>query len=86
MRKEEYDFENAKLGPVVKPSPGKTRITIRIDTDILNWFREQVHKHGGGNYQTHMNEALREYVNIKDRNLENTIRRVIREELKEFSR
>ena len=86
MRKEEYDFENAKQGPVVKPLPGKTRITIRIDTDILNWFREQVHKQGGGNYQTYMNEALREYVNIKDRNLENTIRRVIREELKEFSR
>ena len=86
MRKEEYDFENAKQGPVVKPSPGKTRITIRVDTDILNWFREQVHKQGGGNYQTHMNEALREYVSIKDRNLENTIRMVIREELKEFSR
>ena len=86
MKKEEYDFENAKQGPIAKLSSGKTRITIRIDTDILNWFREQVHKQGGGNYQTKMNEALREYVNIKDRNLENTIRRVIREELKEFSR
>jgi uncharacterized protein (DUF4415 family) len=86
MRKEEYDFENAKQGSVVKPPPGKTRITIRVDTDIINWFREQVHKQGGGNYQTHINEALREYVNLKDRDLENTIRRVIREELKEFSR
>jgi len=86
MNKEEYDFKNAKQGPVVKPPQGKTRITIRVDTDILNWFREKVHTQGGGNYQTHINEALREYINMKDRNLENTIRKVIREELKEFSR
>ena len=86
MNKEEYDFKNAKQGPVVKPIQGKTRITIRVDTDILNWFREQVHNQGGGNYQTHINEALREYINMKARDLENTIRKVIREELKEFSR
>ena len=86
MNKEEYDFENAKQGPVAKPPQGKTRITIRVDTDILNWFRKQVHNQGGGNYQTHINEALRKYINMKDRNLENTIRKVIREELKEFSR
>jgi uncharacterized protein (DUF4415 family) len=86
MKKEEYDFENATQGPVVKPPQGKTRITIRIDTDILNWFREQVNKRGGGNYQTHINEALREYISIKDRDLENTIRKAIREELKALSR
>jgi len=86
MNKEEYDFENAKQGPVINPLHGKTRITIRVDTDILNWFREQVHKRGGGNYQTHINEALREHINMKDRNLENTIRKAIREELKELSR
>ena len=66
MNKEEYNFEKAKQGPVVKPSPGKTRITIRVDTDILNWFRKQVHKRGGGNYQTLINDALREYTNLKD--------------------
>lgn len=86
MRKEEYDFTKAKQGPVVKPPPGKTRITIRVDTNILNWFREQAHNQGGGNYQTYINEALREYIQIKDRNLENTIRKIIREELKELSR
>ena len=86
MRKEEYDFTKAKQGSVVKPTLYKTRITIRVDTDILNWFREQAHNQGGGNYQTHINEALREYIHIKDRNLENTIRKVIREELKELSR
>ena len=44
----EYDFSQAKRGPVVAPTPGKTRITIRIDDDILEWFREQVHAVGGG--------------------------------------
>lgn len=82
MNKEEYNFNDAKQGQVVKPLPGKTRITIRIDTDILNWFRKQVHNRGGGNYQTLINEALREYHNLKDDNLEKTVRKVIREELK----
>ncbi len=52
MRKEEYDFTKATQGPVVKPPPDKTRITIRVDTNILNWFREQAHNQGGGNYST----------------------------------
>jgi uncharacterized protein (DUF4415 family) len=82
MMKEEYDFSKARRGPVVKLPPGKTRITIRIDTDTLNWFREQVHKRGGGSYQTLMNEALREYVGSRERNLEKTVRKVIKEELR----
>lgn len=41
---------------------GKNRITIRLDDDILVWFREQVHLAGGGNYQTLMNEALRQHI------------------------
>ena len=80
--KSEYDFSNAKRGRVVKIPEGKTRITIRIDSDTLNWFREQVHKRGGGNYQTLLNEALREYVGSKKTDIEKTLRRVIREELK----
>lgn len=86
MNKEEYNLEKAMQGPVVKPSLGKTRITIRVDADILNWFREQVHKRGGGNYQTRINEALREYTNLKDSGLEKTVRKVIREELKVLAR
>ena len=86
MSKEEYNFEKAKQGPVVKPSPSKTRITIRVDTDILNWFRDQVHRRGGGNYQTFINEALRKYTNLKDSDLEKTVRKVIREELKVLSK
>ena len=82
MMKEEYDFSKARRGPVVKLPPGKTRITIRIDTDTLNWFREQVHKRGGGSYQTLMNEALREYAGSRECNLEKTVRKVIKEELR----
>ena len=80
MRKE-YDFSQGKRGPVAPVQPGKTRITIRIDNDLLNWFREQVNARGGGNYQTMMNEALRAYIRHQDKTLEDTLRKVIREEL-----
>jgi uncharacterized protein (DUF4415 family) len=55
--------------------------TIRLDTDVLNWFREEVNRAGGGNYQTLMNEVLRQHVEGKRENLEDTLRRVLREEL-----
>ena len=55
-----YDFSHGKRGPVLKTPPGKTRITIRIDDDLLEWFRKQVHAAGGGSYQTLINAALRE--------------------------
>ena len=58
------------------------RITIRIDDDILDWFREQVNGAGGGNYQTMINNVLREYVESRNVSLEKTLRRVIREELR----
>ena len=57
-----YDFSNAKRGAVVQPARGKTRITIRLDDDILDWFRAQVHAAGGGNYQTLINAALRIHI------------------------
>jgi len=79
--REEYDFSQAKRGAVVPSSPNKTRITIRIDTDILNWFREQVNAKGGGSYQTLINRALREYIENQQEDWEVTLRRVIREEL-----
>jgi uncharacterized protein (DUF4415 family) len=79
--KPEYDFKKARRGAVVPISKGKTRITIRIDDDILDWFREQVDRAGDGNYQSLMNEALRQYVRDAKEPLEATLRRVIREEL-----
>jgi uncharacterized protein (DUF4415 family) len=80
--KRDYDFSQDKRGLVAPQHPGKVRITIRIDADILNWFRERVSERGGGNYQTMMNEALRVYIQSKDKTLEETIRKVIREELR----
>ncbi|MCP4106460.1 MAG: BrnA antitoxin family protein [Desulfobacteraceae bacterium] len=84
--KEEYDFSNARQGPLVQPLPGKTQITIRIDTDILDWFRGKVHEAGGGNYQTFINDALQEYIHNYDERLESTMRRVIREELQTIAK
>ena len=80
--KREYDFSKAKRGRVAPVEPGKTRITIRVDSDVLDWFRDQVVKVGAGNYQTMMNNALREHMNERREPLEKTLRRVIREELK----
>jgi uncharacterized protein (DUF4415 family) len=79
--KAQYDFTRGKRGPVLKAPPGKTRITIRVDDDLLQWFRKQVHEAGGGSYQTLINAALREYVGSKKEPLEATLRRVLREEL-----
>jgi len=81
MSEKEYDFENAQQGAVVTSLAGKTRITIRLDTDILDWFKQQVHQAGGGNYQSLVNAALREHIQIQDGTLERTLRKVIREEL-----
>jgi uncharacterized protein (DUF4415 family) len=82
MRKE-YDFSKAKRGPVVKPPAGKTRITIRLDDDVVSWFKHQVNLAGGGNYQSLINQALREHVERTDGEpLEDTLRRVLREELR----
>ena len=83
--KKEYDFSKAKRGAVVPAERGKTRITIRLDTDVLDWFREQVDKAGGGNYQTMINTALREYVQNQTEPIEKVLRRVVREELKRAS-
>ena len=79
---DEFDFSAAKRGPVVKAPSGKTRITIRIDDDVLAWFKEQVNLAGGGNYQTLMNKALREFIESKNEPLEAILRRVIREEMR----
>jgi uncharacterized protein (DUF4415 family) len=82
MMRREYDFSKGERGAVVPVERDKTRITIRLDNDVLDWFRDQVNKAGGGNYQTMLNNALREHVAARKETLEKTLRRVIREELK----
>jgi uncharacterized protein (DUF4415 family) len=84
--KRQYDFSRARRGAVVPVPAGKTRITIRIDTDLLEWFRGAVHAAGGGNYQTLINEVLRRHVEDRREDLEGTLRRVIREELQRTGR
>ncbi len=84
--KKEYDFKNGKRGHIIQSAKGKTRITIRIDDDIIEWFRQQVHNAGGGNYQTLINIALRDYINSKREPLEDTLRLVIREELSAYGK
>ena len=79
--KKEYNFSKGKRGAVIPVPKGKTRITIRIDDDILEWFRGEVEAAGGGNYQTLINQALREYLTRQQQPLEEILRRVVREEL-----
>jgi len=83
----ERDFSNARpsgsipaLARIHKENENKERITIRLDTDVIAWFRKQVE--GGGNYQTLINAALREHIDHTQSALERTVRRVVREELR----
>jgi hypothetical protein len=84
--KAHHDFTGGKRGAVLKAPAGKKRITIRIDADLLQWFRKQVHAAGGGSYQTLVNAVLREYVGSRRETLEATLCRVLREELPRKSR
>lgn len=81
--RDEYDFSKGKRGAVIA-SPGKTRITIMLDDDIIEAFRAKAEDAGAG-YQTLINAALREVLataNDKEKPLTvAALRRVLREEL-----
>lgn len=79
--KTEYDFTNGKRGSVVPPEKGKTRVTIRLDDDVLEWFKAKVDAQGGGNYQTMINQVLRSHIK-QDRPITELLREVLREEFK----
>lgn len=83
--KREYDFSKARRGPVIPVPRGKTRVTIRLDEDVIAWFRAQVEAAGGGNYQALINDALRLHIARTREPLEETLRRVIREEIRRAS-
>ena len=84
--KDQYDFSKGKRGRVIPSEPeseGKTRITIRLDQDIVDRFFEMAEQSGGATgYQTLINAALREYLDGKVPGFEDTLRRIVREELK----
>ena len=75
----DIDFANAKRGPVIPGEPGKTKISIRIDNAVIQYFRAQVEQAGAGNYQTLMNDALLAF--IQQRSVIEAVRQVVREEL-----
>ena len=75
----EIDFSTAKRGPVIALEPGKTKISIRVDNTVIDYFRGIVERAGAGNYQTLMNDALVAY--IQQRSVIEAVRQVVREEL-----
>jgi uncharacterized protein (DUF4415 family) len=84
--KPQYDFSKGKRGRIAPPEPeshGKTRITIRLDEDLVDHFLQEAERSGGSaGYQTLINDALRQYVEGKAPKLEDTLRRILREEIK----
>ena len=82
--RDDYDLGQAKRGAIL-PTSGKTRITIRLDNEILGWFRGLVESEGGGSYQTKINAALREFIIQQEEPLEGLLRRVVREELRQWA-
>ena len=83
--KAKYDFNTARRGAVVPPAGNKTRITIRLDRDLVAWFKSKAEAQCGGSYQTILNDALRAYTEQQDQSLEKLLRKVVSEELKKAS-
>lgn len=81
--KTEYDFSRGRRGAIDPLLQGKTRMLLRLDNDIIEWFRQTVEEAGGGDYEALMNEALRQY--IQHQSLEEVVRRVVREELQKVA-
>ena len=79
--KAKYDFSKGRRGAIIPVSGNKVRIAIRLDRDIIDWFRKKVEQQGGGNYQSMLNDALRFYIECQEEPLEDILRRVVREEL-----
>jgi uncharacterized protein (DUF4415 family) len=84
--KPQYDFSKGKRGRIVPTETeqrGKTRITIRLDEDLVDYFLQEAERSGGSaGYQTLINDALRQHVEGTAPKLEDTLRRILREEIK----
>lgn len=75
-----YDFSKGKRGAVAPTVSCKTRITIRLDNDVLEYFHSKVDSQGGGNYQSMINQILKEHIS-QDKPLKDIVREAVREEL-----
>jgi uncharacterized protein (DUF4415 family) len=80
--KSHYDFSHGKRG-AVSSTGRKIKTSIRFDPEVLNWFKNKVEESSGGNYQSLMNQALREHIANQGEPLEHILRRVIREEFQQ---
>lgn len=85
--REEYDFTHAKrateiphLVQLQAENAGKSRITIRLDNETLAFFKARA-EIGGGNYQTLINEALKQFA--QGLTLADVVRNTIRDELRQ---
>ena len=75
----EIDFSQARRGAVIAAEAGKTKISIRLDNAVIDYFRGVVEQAGSGSYQTLINDALAAY--IQQRSMLDAVRQVVREEL-----
>ena len=75
----DIEFSSARRGAVVPLEPGKTKLSIRLDNTVIEYFRGLVETAGSGNYQTLINDALSAY--IQQRSMLDALRQVVREEL-----
>lgn len=80
----EYDFSMGKRGAVISQK-GKKRITIWVDTDILEWFKNESEREGRG-YQTEINQALHNYIKQDKRSIQDIVREAVRQELKKVKK
>jgi uncharacterized protein (DUF4415 family) len=78
-RRRNIDFSRARRDAIVRAEPGKTKISIRLDNAVIEFFRATVDRAGGGNYQTLINDAL--LAHIQQGSTLDAVRQVVREEL-----
>lgn len=76
----QIDLDRAKFRVGLKSAPRQQRVTILLDTALIEYFKA---KAGEDSYQTLINDTLRQAIAHEDlpEALEETLRRVIREEL-----
>jgi hypothetical protein len=79
--RQEYDFSIGKRGAII-PSTGKTRITMYLDDNTLEYFRAEAEANGIG-YQTLINQVLKQHIQEPSEQslTESNLRRILREEL-----
>jgi len=75
----DIEFAGARRGRITPAQPGKTKISIRLDNAVIDYFRDAVEAAGGGNYQSLINDALVAW--IQQRSMLDAVRQVVREEL-----